>query len=93
MNREEAIEWVKRICAYLTSGNPIWRNEPIIDACNIAIEALKQPEREHSEWELKTFDDGYGEYQLYVCKRCGGVTAQRRNFCNDCGADMRPIGG
>lgn len=40
-------------------------------------------------WELTMMDDGYGEYQLYKCNKCGGLTAQRRNFCPNCGADMR----
>lgn len=40
-------------------------------------------------WVLKTFDDGYGDYQLYECDICGEVTAQRRNYCPFCGADMR----
>lgn len=40
------------------------------------------------KWELKTFDDGYGEYQLYECNSCGAVTAQRKNYCYDCGARM-----
>lgn len=46
-------------------------------------------ERTYSAWELKTMDDGYGEYQLYVCNRCGACTARKRNFCPDCGAKMR----
>lgn len=40
-------------------------------------------------WALETFDDGYGDYQLYVCSICGNETASRRNFCSNCGADMR----
>ena len=41
------------------------------------------------KWELTTLDDGYGEYQLYKCDKCGELAAQRRNFCHNCGADMR----
>ncbi len=43
----------------------------------------------HGRWMLKTFDDGYGEYQLYECDQCGAHTAQKcRNFCHNCGAKM-----
>lgn len=43
----------------------------------------------HGMWVLKTFDDGYGEYQLYECDQCGALTAQKcRNFCHNCGAKM-----
>lgn len=43
----------------------------------------------HGKWVLKTFNDEYGDYQLYECNICGEVTAQRRNYCPFCGADMR----
>lgn len=39
-------------------------------------------------WVLTTEDDGYGEYQIYRCDKCGAITAQRRNYCPDCGAKM-----
>ena len=55
----------------------------------IEVGYKKATEHKYGTWELKTFDDGYGEYQLYECNLCGAVTAQRRNFCWDCGADMR----
>ena len=44
----------------------------------------------HGKWVLKTFNDGYGEYQLYECNLCGAVTAQRKskNYCPNCGAKM-----
>lgn len=44
----------------------------------------------HGKWVLKTFNDGYGEYQLYECDQCGAVTAQRKskNYCHNCGAKM-----
>ena len=41
-----------------------------------------------SKWVLKTFDDGYGEYQLYECDKCGAVRAHRTNYCHNCGAKM-----
>ena len=44
---------------------------------------------ESGKWELTTLDDGYGEYQLYQCDKCGELTAQRRNFCPNCGAEMK----
>ena len=48
----------------------------------------------HGKWVLKTFDDGYGEYQLYECNLCGAVTAQRKskNYCHNCGAKMESEG-
>jgi len=44
MNARDAISLINDICTYLTSGNPIWRNEPIIDACRLATKALEQYE-------------------------------------------------
>ena len=43
------------------------------------------------EWKLKTFDDGYGEYQLYECSCCGNTTARRRKFCAECGVAMKEM--
>lgn len=45
-------------------------------------------ERKTGKWVLKTFDDGYGEYQLYECDKCGAVRAHRANYCHNCGARM-----
>ena len=45
-------------------------------------------ERKTGKWVLKTFDDGYGEYQLYECDKCGSVSAHRTNYCHNCGARM-----
>lgn len=46
--------------------------------------------RRKGKWVLKTFNDGYGEFQLYECNQCGAVTAQRKskNYCHNCGAKM-----
>ena len=45
-------------------------------------------ERKTGKWVLKTFDDGYGEYQLYECDKCRAVRAHRTNYCHNCGAKM-----
>lgn len=53
------------------------------------LPAANVVEHNYGSWILKTFDDGYGEYQLYECDQCGSVTAQRKPWCFGCGADMR----
>ena len=43
------------------------------------------------EWIEKPHTDGFGgHYFLYHCSRCDTPYAKKRNFCNECGADMRP---
>ena len=54
------------------------RNKSADDEVNASI----------GKWMLKTFDDGYGEYQLYECDKCGTVRAHRTNYCHNCGARM-----
>lgn len=44
MTRSEAIDMLRQICSYLTAGNPVWRTEPIREACEMAIEALTEKE-------------------------------------------------
>lgn len=42
------------------------------------------------EWIEKPHTDGFGgHYFLYHCSRCDTPYAKKRNFCNECGADMR----
>lgn len=70
----------------------------VLDSCSCwyahdrmeMIPAADVVERKHGKWVLKTFYDGYGEYQLYECNLCGAVTAQRKskNYCHNCGAKM-----
>ena len=53
MTRSEAIDMLRQICSYLTAGNPVWRTEPIKEACEMAIEALTEKEAsvtDGSEW-------------------------------------------
>ena len=45
--------------------------------------------RQKGEWILQTHDDGYGEFELWHCSRCEVASANKRNFCHYCGADMR----
>ena len=50
--------------------------------------------KKHGKWILKTFNDEYGEYQLYECNLCGAVTAQKKSkkYCHNCGAKMESEG-
>ncbi len=44
MNTWSAIYNLEKIRTYLTAGNPVWNVEVINEACDKAIEALKQTE-------------------------------------------------
>lgn len=59
------------------------------EALNELDEKLDKVEQKKGKWVLKTLDDGNGEFQIYECDQCGAYTAQQRNFCYNCGADMR----
>ena len=41
MTKDDCINKIKNIKAYLTAGNPIWNTDEIAEACDMAIEALK----------------------------------------------------
>lgn len=79
MTRSEAIAMLRRISSYLTAGNPVWRNEPIREACNMAIEALTEkepsaePQRKRGQW---VFDERAGGY---FCSECGRETYDRHD--------------
>ena len=61
------------------------------ETCNNSSETCNKDEDapvNASKWVLKTFDDGYGEYQLYVCDKCGERVVHRTSYCPNCGARM-----
>ena len=84
----EALDYVANSCGWIIAINAIvW-----VFFIFFAVKEIKG-RRKHGKWVLKTFDDGYGEYQLYECNQCGAVTAQRKskNYCHNCGAKMESI--
>lgn len=55
-----------------------------------AAPAADVVEVRHGQWEPRMQDDGYGEYLLYFCSKCGAVSPNStRNYCQNCGAKMR----
>ena len=55
---------------------------------NIIACAVYEAGRKHGKWMPKTFDDGYWEYDMFVCDQCGAPSARERNYCYDCGSYM-----
>ena len=43
----------------------------------------------HGVWEKVKYEDDDGYFYLYVHKDCGCEQARERNYCPNCGADMR----
>ena len=79
MTREEAIDVLK--CNYPSSCF-----EELCKAVDIAIKALSAQERKRGRWILKSTN---GE-MFDCCSECGFVEWDApRNFCPNCGADMR----
>ena len=81
---DEAIEILSR--PKTMKGTP----QDILEAHNMAITALRQPERQKGEW-IDYTEDGYVE-----CPFCHNATNCDRNkdelhFCFSCGADMREV--
>ena len=40
-------------------------------------------------WIEKEYCEPWGGYYLFHCSECDSPNAQKRNFCPNCGADMR----
>lgn len=79
MTREEAIrrlDGMKSLYPY--------ENNPHKEAIDMAIEALQRPQ---GKW-IKTHEDGHG-YWVGTCSNCGKYSMEVRNFCPNCGADMK----
>lgn len=48
---------------------------------------------ERGEWVEKTHDWDFGDYVDFTCSLCGSREQNKRNFCPECGADMRKEDG
>ena len=89
MTKEEAILCMKD----MQDGMPSDKCGDWVEALNMAIVALKQPERKRGKWiTTRTWaHDG----EIY-CDQCesdapteGDYRQVKTNFCPNCGADMR----
>ena len=96
ISREAAIDALKKISFshWFECGEYLSEDTREIEIINSnkaleAIEALPsaEPERNKGEWVLQS--DDYHEY--YECDQCGIAVGldDVRNFCPNCGADMR----
>lgn len=47
--------------------------------------------RQPAQWIRRKHDDGYGGFSLWHCSRCDGPSANQRNYCAECGAEMELI--
>ena len=94
MTRSDAIDMLRQICSYLTAGNPVWRTEPIREACDMAIEALteKEPSAEHRWIPVTERLPKYGDKVLvtfhnkYIDRTIIGVSycyVQKEGFFSD----------
>lgn len=65
------------------------RDQRAIDLALIkSIPAADVAPVRHGRWVKEIFNDGYGDYPLYVCSECRAQSARKRNYCYDCGAKM-----
>ena len=92
MTREEAKGIIYNEVLEATAMLATWENteeeaeclERFIEASNMAIEALSQPERPKGRWEECKYSRNLGQ-----CSLCGEIVEIRSKFCPNCGADMR----
>ena len=42
-------------------------------------------------WIVKEHSAPYGGFHLFHCSECDSPNAQERNYCPNCGADMREV--
>lgn len=81
MTREEAIKWQEVFKRTYANFPP-----EATEACDMAIEALKEQERKKGQWE--EIRNAYGEIEGWTCT-CGREVKCKYNYCPNCGADMR----
>lgn len=93
MTREETIENIKSLKQFVVGRE--WNA-----ALNMAVKALKEPERKNGQWILKRKWKSGRWIKWYECSICGEKDYNAEmyedmpftglsNFCPQCGADMR----
>lgn len=86
MTSEEAIE----LLVNATYSDEWQGNEQLTKANLMAIEALKQEPVKHGEWKYYYFSDINNPYVgWYECTVCKHHEYSEREYCPNCGADMR----
>lgn len=81
MTRKEAKEYIIKHCNPHRNTGTRWD-----DAMECAIKALEEPERKKGKWLIKPHKM-MGEAPC--CSECGIFEPMERNYCPNCGADMR----
>ena len=76
MTRNEAIEYLRQV-DFITPKEQ--------EARDMAIKALKEPERKHGAWRPCQ----NGKWMYAVCCECGKMFNNPTNYCPNCGAEMR----
>lgn len=92
MTREEAIDWLARLKSNTvnhTLDMPLWWNEPLAEALDMAIKALEQEPcvtmRDLSEEELKHFAEEMKKVRPQVVKQESVIDKIRAEIENHCG--------
>ena len=89
MTREEAIKLLKEFALRVKPFYEPQRTE-YPQAIHMAIEALKQEPVKHGEWKYYNFSDINNPYVgWYACTVCKHYENSERDYCPNCGADMR----
>ena len=98
MNKEEAIKRIRDFGLYHAIED-LPHSTKTVEAFEMAIQALEEPERKHGKWICENEEDWFPSCRCSVCgcvENGCWVTVQDRkivqykvNFCPNCGADMR----
>ena len=81
IEKEDAKRCVCKVC--------VWKNTTLCDTCVHPIDGIPTVDLYPlGKWKTVMCDDGYGEYTLFECDQCGSQSAQKRNYCSNCGAKM-----
>ncbi len=89
MTKEEAIHILMRLGEYVVHDEDfgIMIKAPLMDACAMAIKAIKAPEVVHGRWDWKRIDERTEQLYCSVCGSDSGA-CETYNYCPNCGALM-----
>ena len=79
MNAPYDAEWFSRMADRQFEIIEMIDKAPAVDAVEVV----------HGRWIVKEHSAPYGGFHLFHCSECDSPNAQERNYCPNCGADMR----
>lgn len=89
MTKHDAIKHLSYKIAYCKTTWASWADRVNVDALELAVRALAEPERKQGKWiNCGIIYAGTAGYTVFRCSECNEPNDRAARFCPNCGAEM-----